>query len=77
MVLIGLCQAVGMWSLADRTFKIALLYGALGLAYWTMLLLLGKTPAALLTVMPICAGVSFCVLCACWLVNRSRKTKAA
>jgi hypothetical protein len=76
MVLIGLCQAVGMWSLADRTFKIALLYGALGMVYWTTLLLVGKTPAALLTVMPIGAGVSFCVLCVCWLLNRSSKATA-
>jgi O-antigen/teichoic acid export membrane protein len=75
MVLIGLCQAVGMWSLADRTFKIALLYGALGLSYWVALLLVGKTPQALLTVMPIGAGLSFCVLCACWVVNRSHRLK--
>jgi hypothetical protein len=72
--LIGLNQAVGMWSLADRTFKIALLYGGLGLAYWTTLLLLGKTPSVLLLAMPIGAGVSFCVLCACWLAGRYRKT---
>jgi hypothetical protein len=77
MVLIGLCQAVGMWSLADRTFKIALLYGALGLTYWTILLMVGKTPSALLTVMPIGAGVSFCVLCACWLADRSYRVKKA
>jgi hypothetical protein len=76
MVLIGLSQAVGMWSLADRTFKIALLYGALGLAYWIMLLVFGRTPATLLRVMPLCAGVSFCVLCACWLAGRSRKNVA-
>jgi len=73
MVLIGLNQAVGMWSLADRAFKIALLYGALGLAYWIALLLVGKTPADLLYAMPIGAGVSFCVLCVCWLAGRSRK----
>jgi len=73
MVLIGLNQAVGMWSLADRTFKIALLYGALGLAYWTTLLRFGRTPEALLTIMPIGAGVSFCVLCGCWLAGRRRK----
>lgn len=76
MTLIGLNQAVGMWSLADRTFKIAFLYGALGLAYWTTLLLVGKTPATLLTVMPIGAGISFCVLVVCWLVNRSRQAPA-
>jgi O-antigen/teichoic acid export membrane protein len=73
MVLIGLNQAVGMWSLADRTFKIAILYGILGLAYWTVLLLVGKTPADLLRAMPICAGASFCILCICWLAGRSRK----
>jgi hypothetical protein len=74
MVLIGLNQAVGMWSLADRTFKIALLYGALGLTYWITLLLVGKTPEALLWTMPIGAGISFCILCVCWLVGRSRKS---
>jgi len=73
MVLIGLNQAVGMWSLADRAFKIALLYGALGLAYWIVLLLVGKTPSDLLYAMPIGAGVSFCVLCLCWLAGRARK----
>ena len=73
MVLIGLNQAVGMWSLADRTFKVAILYGALGLAYWVSLLLLGKTPQILLLVMPIGAGISFCVLCVCWLAGRARK----
>jgi O-antigen/teichoic acid export membrane protein len=73
MVLIGLNQAIGMWSLADRTFRIALLYGALGLAYWTTLLFFGKTPSALLTIMPMGAGISFCVLSVCWVVNRSRR----
>jgi hypothetical protein len=75
MVLIGLSQAMGMWSLADRTFKIALLYGALGLTYWITLLVVGKTPAILLTVMPIGAGISFCVLCICWLADRSHRVK--
>jgi hypothetical protein len=74
MVLIGLSQAVGMWSLADRTFKIALLYGALGLAYWITLLMVGRTPQALLLAMPIGAAASFCVLCGCWLAGRARKT---
>ena len=75
MVLIGLNQAVGMWSLADRTFKIAILYGVLGVAYWITLLTLGRSPTALLTAMPIGAGVSFCVLCLCWLANRSYLAK--
>ncbi len=76
MVLIGLDQAVGMWSLADRTFKIALLYGAMGLIYWLTLLTVGKTPATLLLAMQIGAGVSFCVLFGCWLTGRARRLRA-
>jgi hypothetical protein len=72
MVLIGLNQAIGMWSLADRRLRMALLYGGLGLAYWVTLLLVGKTPEALLHTMPIGAGTGFCVLCACWLAGRPR-----
>ena len=72
MALIGLNQAIGMWSLAGRRFQMALLYGALGLAYWLTLLRVGKTPAALLHTMPIGAAIAFCVLCACWLADRSR-----
>jgi hypothetical protein len=37
------------------------------------LLLVGKTPEALLLAMPIGAGISFCILCVCWLANRARK----
>lgn len=73
MALIGLSQAIGMWSLADRRFKMALLYGGLGLTYWLTLLRIGKTPAALLHTMPIGAATAFCVLCACWLAGRSRR----
>lgn len=75
MVLIGLNQAVGMWSLADRTFKIALLYGAAGLTYWICLLNFGTTPDALLKVMPIGAGISFVILCVTWFADRSRRGK--
>ena len=73
MVFVGLNQAVGMWSLANRRFKMALLYGALGLAYWLPLLLVGRTPTALLRAMPLGAGAAFCVLFACWLAGRSRR----
>jgi O-antigen/teichoic acid export membrane protein len=73
MAITGLNQAIGMWNLADRRFKMALLYGALGLAYWLTLLLVGRTPAALLRAMPIGAGAGFCVLCAGWLAGRSRR----
>ena len=72
MVLIGLNQAIGMWSLADRRLKMALLYGALGLTYWLTLLGVGKTPDTLLHAMPIGAGAAFALLCACWLAGRSR-----
>jgi hypothetical protein len=73
MVMLGLNQAVAMWSLADRTFKIALLYGALGLAYWSTLLIFGRTPKTMLVIMPIGAGASFCVLCVSWFVDRARR----
>jgi O-antigen/teichoic acid export membrane protein len=69
MVLIGLNQAIGMWSLANRWFKMASVYGTLGLLYWLTLLYAGKTPAALLHTMPIVAAVAFCVLCASWLLT--------
>jgi hypothetical protein len=72
MAFIGLNQAIGMWSLADRTFRIALLYGLLGLAYWTTLLVVGKTPAALLWAMPIAAAIAFCILSVSWFANRAR-----
>ncbi len=75
MVLIGLNQAVGMWSLADRTFKVALLYGAAGLTYWICLLHFGTTPDALLKAMPIGAGISFVILCATWFADRSHRSK--
>jgi O-antigen/teichoic acid export membrane protein len=68
MVFVGLLQALGMWSLASRWIKIALLYGALGLVYWITLLCLGKSSADLLHVMPMAAGVAFCVLFLFWLV---------
>lgn len=67
MALIGLNQAIGMWSLANRWFRMAMLYGALGLAYWATLLFLGRTPSMLLSVMPVGAGAGFCILCASWL----------
>ncbi len=68
MVLIGLNQAIGMWSLANRWLKMAMIYGAFGLTYWLTLLFLGTTPKALLQTMPVVAGGVFCVLCVTWLV---------
>jgi O-antigen/teichoic acid export membrane protein len=68
MVFVGLLQALAMWVLASRWIKIALLYGGLGLAYWLTLLCIGKSPAELLRVMPVAAGVAFAVLFCVWLI---------
>lgn len=73
MALIGLNQAIGMWSLANRWLRVAMLYGSLGVAYWIVLLVVGRTPAALLHAMPIGAATGFAVLCAAWLWNLRRE----
>jgi hypothetical protein len=68
MVFAGLLQALAMWSLASRWIKLSMLYGGLGITYWITLLCLGKSPADLLRVMPVAAGVAFGVLFLFWLV---------
>ena len=68
MVFAGLLQALALWSLASRWIKISLLFGALGIAYWLALLFFGKSPADLLRLMPVAAGVSFAALFLVWLV---------
>ncbi|MBU6411820.1 MAG: hypothetical protein KGR98_15655, partial [Verrucomicrobia bacterium] len=68
MVFVGLLQALALWSLASRWLKISLSYGALGLAYWLALLLFGKTPAELLRIMPVVAGIAFGLLFVLWLL---------
>ena len=68
MVFVGLLQALGMWSLASRWMKISLLYGGLGIGYWLALLFLGKTPADLLRVMPVAAGIAFVTVFLVWIV---------
>jgi hypothetical protein len=73
MVFTGLLQALGTWALASRWIKIALLYGGLGLVYWLTLLVLGKSPAELLSTMPIAAGASFVILFSGWLVAMRRQ----
>jgi O-antigen/teichoic acid export membrane protein len=73
MTLVGLNQAIGMWSLANRWLSIAAVYGTLGLSYWAVLLILGRTPTALLHAMPILAGIAFCVLCGAWLLKLRRQ----
>jgi hypothetical protein len=75
MVFTGLLQALGTWSLASRWIKISLLYGGLGIGYWLALLFLGKSPAQLLRVMPVAAGIAFAALFLVWLaMMRPRKT---
>lgn len=69
LVVCGLNQAIGTWSLASRWLKLAMLYGALGLLYWLTLLFAGRTPVMLLQIMPLGATVAFCVLCAAWLLT--------
>jgi O-antigen/teichoic acid export membrane protein len=73
MVFVGLNQAIGMWSLANRWLKTAAVYGTLGLAYWVVLLTTGRAPASLLRAMPIGAGTAFCLLCAAWLLKTRRE----
>lgn len=69
MTFVGLGQAVAMWSLASRWFKLAMFYGAFGLIYWLALMLLGHTPATLLQIMPLGAGAAFCLLLVLWLLT--------
>jgi len=78
MVFVGLLQSLALWSLASRWWKISLLYGGLGLAYWLILLerltLLKteKTPAALLQTMPVATGLAFGILFCFWLITMKR-----
>jgi O-antigen/teichoic acid export membrane protein len=73
MTMVGLNQAIGMWSLANRWLTVAAAYGTLGLIYWAVLLMLGRTPTALLHTMPLGAGTAFCVLCGAWLLKLRRQ----
>jgi len=72
MVFVGLLQALALWALASRWMKISLLYGALGLGYWLTLLFLGKSPPALLHVMPLAAGTACGTLFFIWLIALRR-----
>ena len=68
MAFVGLMQAVGMWALASRWLKVALLYGASGLGFWLVLLIWGKSPAVMLQLMPVAAGVAFGLVFVSWLI---------
>jgi hypothetical protein len=72
MVFGGLLQALGMWALASRWLKVALLYGGLGLAYWFALLCFGKTPDKLVNFMPVAAGLAFGILFIFWITSMKR-----
>ncbi len=77
MIFAGLLQALALWALASRWFKISMLYGALGLVYWLTLLGFGKSPALLLRLMPVAAGFAFIALLIIWLLTiRGSKTTA-
>jgi hypothetical protein len=69
MVFAGLSQAIGIWSLASRWLKLAVLYGITGLAYWLALLFLGRTPTMLLYAMPFGTATTFCILVIGWLAT--------
>lgn len=72
MVCVGLLQSLAYWALASRWTKTATLFGVLGIGYWLTLLAMGKTPAALLHVMPLAAGAALGVLLVTWLVTMQR-----
>jgi O-antigen/teichoic acid export membrane protein len=67
MVFVGLLQSLALWALASRWIKISMLYGGLGIAYWIMLLCMGKSPANLLHVMPTMSAISFGTMFIVWL----------
>ena len=79
MIFVGLIQALGMWALASHWLKIGILYGVLGLTYWIILLVFGKTPTVLLQIMPVAAACSFTVMLCAWIIGlrKSRRTPAA
>ncbi len=72
MAFVGLNQAIATWTTASRWFKLTLLYGVLGLAYWLVLLAVGTTPERLLRAMPLAAGAAFVILLPVWVFTARR-----
>ncbi len=72
MVFVGLLQSLAFWVLASRWLKTSLLYGALGISYWLVLLGVGTTPATLLHAMPLAAATAFAVLFIAWFKGMSK-----
>jgi hypothetical protein len=72
MAFVGLNQAIATWTTASRWFKLTLLYGVLGLAYWLLLLVVGTTPERLLRAMPLAGGAAFAILLPVWVFTARR-----
>jgi hypothetical protein len=72
MVFVGLLQSLAYWALASRWLKISVFYGVSGVAYWLILLAIGKTPVLLLQTMLVATGAAFGVLLITWLVTMQR-----
>ena len=77
MIFVGLSQALAQWALASRWTRFLLLYGALGLGYWLILLGVGQTPNILLPVMASVAGTAFFILFIAWLITMRRHRPVA
>jgi O-antigen/teichoic acid export membrane protein len=73
MTFVGLNQALAMWSLASRWFRLAICYGIFGLAYWLTLMAFGRSPGALLQIMPVGTAIAFAILLAWWLLTARAK----
>ena len=72
MIFVGLIQALGMWAMASNWVKASFFYGLLGAAYWVTLLVVGRTPAALLKTMPILSAAGFAAMFVVWIVTLRR-----
>ena len=72
MIFVGLIQALGMWAMASNWVKVSFFYGLLGAAYWVTLLVVGRTPPALLKTMPVIAAAGFAAMFTVWIVTLRR-----
>jgi O-antigen/teichoic acid export membrane protein len=68
MVFVGLIQMLGMWALASRWTRVAVLYGVVGFGYWLTLLLAGTSLERLLQIMPAAAALGFVILFGAWYI---------
>lgn len=76
MVFIALIQMLGMWALASRWSRLAILYGCCGVGYWLTLLLAGTSPDRLLQAMLIASSTSFIVLFGAWFLSYRQEVSA-